>query len=381
MYHVVQTHPQLVIPARFGLRDDAPFDPQAFIDADIQYLRAMSDGMDGMCHADDVRIAESLRDLELPADRSLAMATWNRTLNDAVVRWHRDRGHDIPDLNELDEQGINLTFFHGFPHYFVLPMYSSASAYRFRPLGPEETLMEIWSLARFPEGEEHERPTPPEVWECDDPRWPAIPAQDFSNLPRQQKGLHAKGFEYMRLSSGLEGHISNFERTIDGFLAGLPYERLLPALAGGQRVPLRAADARPRLLMGADTEPLARRRRGGPRRHRGVHARARRRPHRRRRRHLLRRRRRRDPGHGHARRPRRPPRGLRPRGRRGDRSVTSCSTPWSPTGTTTRRRRSATWSSSCRATRAGRSSSSAATTTRSTTTVEPGGSTVGRPSS
>ena len=30
--------------------------------------------------------------------------------------------------------------------------------------------------------------------------------------------------------SGLEGHISNFERTVDGFLAGLPYEQLLPAL-------------------------------------------------------------------------------------------------------------------------------------------------------
>ena len=34
----------------------------------------------------------------------------------------------------------------------------------------------------------------------------------------------------MRLSSGLEGHISNFERTIDGFLAGLPYEQLIPAV-------------------------------------------------------------------------------------------------------------------------------------------------------
>ena len=68
MYHVVQTHPQLVIPARYGLRDGAPFDPQAFIDADIQYLRTMSDGMDGMVHADDVRVAEGLRDLELPAD-------------------------------------------------------------------------------------------------------------------------------------------------------------------------------------------------------------------------------------------------------------------------------------------------------------------------
>ena len=34
----------------------------------------------------------------------------------------------------------------------------------------------------------------------------------------------------MRLNERLEGHISNFQRTVDGFLAGLPYERLLPAL-------------------------------------------------------------------------------------------------------------------------------------------------------
>ena len=151
------------------------------------------------------------------------------------MSWHRAAGADIPDLNELDAQGFNETFYHCFPHYFVLPMYSSASSYRFRPLGPEETLMEIWSLARFPEGEEPAPVTPPEPWEADDPRWPPIPAQDFSNLPRQQKGLHAKGFEYMRLSERAEGHISNFERTVDGFLAGLPYEQLLPALRVGQR--------------------------------------------------------------------------------------------------------------------------------------------------
>jgi hypothetical protein len=64
----------------------------------------------------------------------------------------------------------------------------------------------------------------------DDPSWPTIPAQDFSNLPRQQKGLHARGFDYMRLSHRIEGLISNFERVIDGFLAGLPYERLLPGI-------------------------------------------------------------------------------------------------------------------------------------------------------
>ena len=90
--------------------------------------------------------------------------------------------------------------------------------------------MEIWSLARFTDGQEQPSPPAPEWWDAGDPRWPPIPAQDFSNLPRQQKGLHQHGFEYMRLSSKLEGHISNFQRTIDGFLAGLPYEQLLPAV-------------------------------------------------------------------------------------------------------------------------------------------------------
>lgn len=90
--------------------------------------------------------------------------------------------------------------------------------------------MEIWSLTRVAEGEVRAKPTPPEPWACDDPRWPPIPTQDFSNLPRQQKGLHARGFEYMRLSTRLEGQIANVQRTIDGFLAGLPHDRLLPAL-------------------------------------------------------------------------------------------------------------------------------------------------------
>ncbi|MHB1583382.1 MAG: aromatic ring-hydroxylating oxygenase subunit alpha [Acidimicrobiales bacterium] len=229
-YHVVQTHPQLAIPERYLPRDGRPVDPRKLVEGDLHYLRVMSEGMAGMVHASDVRIAEGLAGLDLPDDPAEAMATWQRTLNDEVVRWHRGAGHDVPDLNELEAAGLNEPMGYCFPHYFVLPMYSSASSYRFRPLGPEETLMEIWSLTRYPEGEERPRPTPPEWWECDDPRWPPIPAQDFSNLPRQQKGLHNRGFEYLRLSGPMEGHISNFERTVDGFLAGLPYDRLLPAL-------------------------------------------------------------------------------------------------------------------------------------------------------
>jgi phenylpropionate dioxygenase-like ring-hydroxylating dioxygenase large terminal subunit len=228
-YHVLETHPQLRIPGRYA-RPGASFDPQSWIDAEIHYLRTMSEGMAGMVHANDVAVAEKLRDIDLPAEAEPAMATWHRTYNDAVTAWHRDAGCDVPDLNDLEARGLNEPMGYCFPHWFVLPMYSSASSYRFRPLGPEETLMEIWSLTRFPEGEERPRPTPPEPWECDDPRWPPIPAQDFSNLPRQQRGLHARSFEYMRLSEQMEGHISNFHRTLDRFLSGRPYGELLPAL-------------------------------------------------------------------------------------------------------------------------------------------------------
>jgi len=230
-YHVLESHPQLRIPGRMVPRDPAAFDPRTWVEAELHYLRVMNEGMAGMVHGNDVRIAERLRDIELPAAPGDAIATWNRTLNEAVVQWHRSEGHVIPDLNALDDDGLNQPMGYCFPHYFMLPMYSSASSYRFRPLGPEETLMEIWSLTRFPEGEVRPKPERPEVWAFDDPRVPPIPTQDFSNLPKQQRGLHNRGFEYLRLSEHLEGGVANFERMVDGFVGGLPYDTLLPALA------------------------------------------------------------------------------------------------------------------------------------------------------
>jgi hypothetical protein len=110
-------------------------------------------------------------------------------------------------------------------------MYGNAAAYRARPLGPEETLFEIWSLTMFPEGEEPKEPlATPIPMAPDDPRWPELPRQDFKNLPRQQAGLHAKGFEFMQLSNQVEGMIGNYQRLIDGYLAGLGYDKLLPAV-------------------------------------------------------------------------------------------------------------------------------------------------------
>jgi phenylpropionate dioxygenase-like ring-hydroxylating dioxygenase large terminal subunit len=247
-YHVMQTHPQLYPKGRsrtifrevgkgrmasgttFTVGHGIKFDRDEFVQQQLHFMRDVSVGMAGMTHAKDVRVAEGLVNLDLPDDVGGAIATWYGAVNQAVMEWHTNQGIDMPDLHKIAEQGLNYGVNFCFPHFFLLPTYSSSSAYRIRPLGPEECLFELWSLTRYPPGQEPAAPPRPTPMAPDDVRWPPIPAQDYSNLPIQQKGLHAQGFEYMRLSGWVEGMISNYQRVIDGYLAGLPYQQLVPAM-------------------------------------------------------------------------------------------------------------------------------------------------------
>jgi len=252
-YHVMATHPQLLPPGAVAGEgtvyakvppEIAPMSPyltmptapmpgtvksRDFIEMNLYFMRVLNEGMAGMTHAKDVRVAESMVGTELPEDIMGATVAWRKKLNDAVVAEHKRQGMDIGDLNDVDAKQFATSVNFCFPHYFLLPTYGSASSYRIRPLGPEECLFELWSLTRFPPGVTPPKIQTPTPMAPDDPRWPPIPTQDFSNLPRQQRGLHAKGFEFMRLSSQMEGLIGNYQRLIDGYLAGLEYERLLPA--------------------------------------------------------------------------------------------------------------------------------------------------------
>ncbi len=134
----------------------------------------------------------------------------------------------MPDLNAIPPVSPDNFCF---PHYFLLPGFGAMSSYRIRPLGPETCLFELYSLILTPEGEERPRPRAPEPILVDDPSWPAIPAQDYSNIPLQQLGLHAEGFDYMRLSREREGSISNYHRVIDGFLEGRDRRTLTRGMA------------------------------------------------------------------------------------------------------------------------------------------------------
>lgn len=199
--------------------------------AQYKHMELLSEGMAGMCHAKDVKSASQLLDVDLPEDPGQAIMAWYGMLNHKVMEDGRARGEPTPDLNAIAMNTPVHAVEFIYPNYFLLPFLSSMSSYRIRPLGPESCLFELWSLTLFPEGEEPVPPMEPVMLPYDSSEFPPIPRQDYSNIPVQQIGLHAEGFEYMRLSKDVEGLISNFHRILDGYLMGADPEKLSKATA------------------------------------------------------------------------------------------------------------------------------------------------------
>ncbi len=246
-YHVLESHPQLRIPGRMT-RPGRAFDQQAWLNGELQYLHTMSDGMAGMVHANDVQVAEGLRDIELPDDPAEAAALWQRTLNDAVVSRHRSAGAEIPDLNALEAQGIGESMYYCFPHFFVLPMYSSASSYRFRPLGPEATLMEILVAHAFPGGQRAGDPAAPgglgarRSTLATDPGTGLLePSETAEGPARQGLRVHAP----VRRRRGRHLQLRAADRRLP---RRSPVPGTAPRATPGEREPARATHRRPRIL-------------------------------------------------------------------------------------------------------------------------------------
>lgn len=245
-YHVMMTHPQLqrsvptLYNARYGNDTGGiglPIDPDQTvadnIRAQIENLELLGSGMAGMVHAKEIEIARQLGPDavldKLPATVAEAVPVWFGLVQEAITRKLRERGEKVPDLNAVCVSDPVSSVEYIFPHYFLLPFFTSYASYRIRPLGPEKCLFEIWSLTHFPEGQEPEPPMEPTVLAYDSQDFPMIPRQDYSNIPMQQKGLHSEGFEFLRLSKDVEGLISNYHRIIDGYIAGEPAAKLAQA--------------------------------------------------------------------------------------------------------------------------------------------------------
>jgi carnitine monooxygenase subunit len=240
-YHVMRTHPQLQQAAPMlynsmygmdtggiGVPINPNLDIKGNIAAQITHLGLLSEGMAGMVHAKEVEIAAQITDIQVD-DPQMAIMHWFGAVNHQITEQLRARGEDVPDLNAVAvSDPVNAVEFF-FPHYFLLPMFSSMSAYRIRPNGPESCIFELWSLTHIAEGQAHETVMEPTVLPYDSDQFPPIPRQDYSNIPIQQKGLHAEGFDFMRLGKDIEGMISNYNRIIDGHLAGADPAKLAVA--------------------------------------------------------------------------------------------------------------------------------------------------------
>ncbi len=241
-YHVMRTHPQLqqTVPvlynSMYGMDTGGigvPINPNLTnaenMKLQFKHLELLSEGMAGMVHAKEVEIARHLTDVDLPDDPQTALMTWFGIVQDQIYKQLSAKGEPLPDLNAVAQSHpVNAVEFL-FPHYFLLPFFSSMSSYRIRPTGPESCTFELWSLTFFPEGEEPAPVQAPTVLPYDSDKFPTIPRQDYSNIPIQQVGLHAEGFEFMRLSKDIEGMISNYNRIIDGHLAGADPAQLAAA--------------------------------------------------------------------------------------------------------------------------------------------------------
>ncbi len=233
-YHVMRTHPQLhdLMPGNsYGIDVDENIptrnmDSRMMVNNMVDFYARLSIGMAGMVHETEVAVIEKLRDMEVPEDPMHALGMFIARAQQDITEDGLARGapmFDIPKVNQ-EKPFHDVEFM--FPHFFLLPSFAAMSSYRIRPLTAETCLFEIWSLVLRPEDEPFETPKAPTMLPYDSEQFPEIPMQDYSNLPRQQRGLHAAGFQHMRLSHEQEGMISNYQRLIDGFLAGLDDETL-----------------------------------------------------------------------------------------------------------------------------------------------------------
>ncbi|WP_052223461.1 aromatic ring-hydroxylating oxygenase subunit alpha [Novosphingobium malaysiense] len=235
-YHVMRTHPQLHDLAPMsaygqdvGSMPKRNLDSKQMVATMADFYARLSSGMAGMVHETEVAVMDKLRDMDVPEDPMAALGAFIAKAQEEITRDGLARGapmFDIPSVNK-SHPFHDVEFM--FPHFFLLPSFAAMSSYRIRPISPESCKFEIWSLVLRPEGEEYDTPKAPTMLDYDSKEFPEIPMQDYSNLPRQQEGLHAGGFDYMRLSREQEGMISNYQRLIDGYIAGLNTETLTKA--------------------------------------------------------------------------------------------------------------------------------------------------------
>ena len=235
-WHVMATHPQLTMGAgesfppgtsevtafpnghsRFRGRSEPGArtatrgkGPEAFIEA----MRLLWEGQDAMALKRDVDVFNGVRNRMQPGE-DLPTAAFR-----ALIEYSKGAGIPIRTTPESIQMWGGEVFL--FPNFFVLPMFSNALSYRIRPYGddPEMCRFEVWSLTMPAAHERVPRARLEGRYAPDDPEhWGRIPRQDFSNLARQQRGVHSRSYVHHRLATEWESAISNMHMELDRYLA------------------------------------------------------------------------------------------------------------------------------------------------------------------
>ncbi|MBO0729053.1 MAG: aromatic ring-hydroxylating dioxygenase subunit alpha [Acidimicrobiaceae bacterium] len=226
-YHVPQTHPQLwqcgadaTMPAVYqvfenghgqftGGSEFAEMDKDTF----IEMMRLLWEGQDAMTLEREVRLFEGLRNQVSPGESFITAAV------QAVYNYAKGAGIPMPPMENAGLWGGGMFVF---PNYMMLPMWANSLAYRSRPYrdDPEWCRFEVWSLETYPVDSEPEgRPVVARYDQDDAHGWGLIPRQDFSNIERQQRGLHTLSFGSTRLATEWERLISSMHVELDRYLA------------------------------------------------------------------------------------------------------------------------------------------------------------------
>jgi hypothetical protein len=233
-YHVMQTHPQLLMGGgeEFAALQANGTEYTAFpnghgrFQAGISYMtdwngddfieagRLLAEGQDAMTLDRDVQVFEGIRNKVGPDNP--------RFIEEAIkALYEYADGAGIPTAPMSDDLKWGGEIY-AFPNYFMLPMYANCLCYRIRPYrdDPEWCLFDVWSLTTYPVGQEPERAELLGIFDKEDAEhWGLIPRQDFSNIERQQRGLHSAGHERQRLSQQFELGISNMHEELDRVIA------------------------------------------------------------------------------------------------------------------------------------------------------------------
>ena len=178
-------------------------------------LQLLVDGMDAMVLAEDVQILRSLRGKPIPEGSGLG-GEYVKALYATAAAQGRPMPKPVPEILEMWGGEVFI-----FPNLMILPQAGNAMIYRVRPDGfdPDRCNFEIWSTRTLPAAVKPSRPRLEDVTDTSDPeQLLLIPRQDLGNIPRIQKGLHARAMQRTWLAENQEKIILNMHDELDRYL-------------------------------------------------------------------------------------------------------------------------------------------------------------------